>query len=768
MRLAACLPVVLVLSCCLAFAADRGGMLQEAGQPQQSPSSSGSGLAPNRTEMEVNGQPAVLYYDRLLTPAPKVLEAQGRVHLQFGEFLLWCERATYNQETGQIEAEESVRIVHGIQELRCQRAEYNLKTGLGNFTEVNGHTDEELIFHAQRVEKTGENLFRMENGFVTACRDAVPKWSLSVERGTLELKKTIRISHSIFRLKNIPVFYFPFVRLPAGKKSRSSGFLLPSTGSSNAKGRSVSDSFYFTLGPSADLLVNMEYFSKRGAGYGFAFRAKPNRSSHMNISYFFVNDRLNQGGGNLIADAEMDFGNNLRGVAALNLVTNFAYRQNFSDNFLTATNPIDLSVAFLTKNSGSYGFNVLLSRQETFFPEHSVLIRNAPGSDFHIFGHKWKSLPIYFYLDSSLDLLMREDLYMNTPDFVPRFDFRPRVSFPLKKWTGLSITPRLSWQHTTYSDRFSSDSSGTLDPKNLYRNSYTIELDFKAPQIERYFRISEGRQRIHHTIEPSVLYRKIGGLSGAPSTLLFDESDILRNTSELEYGITQRLFLRKPGPAESSAAELLSWRLFQQYYFDPTFGGLEQITPTLPSASFLRLTSFPMFDGKNPRRFSPVVSSLRASPSPGVYTDFLVEYDTLRQRVRAAGVTGSAAIWKIYTSWTVFGHKKIGTEVLPTGGDLQPEEIRFLTDKSLQFQSQLGYGNPQKGFSASLTVSYDVQRSTLMNSHSRLFYNWDCCGVALDFLQFDTGFRNETQIRFAFSLKGLGYFGNIRRPERLF
>ena len=47
-------------------------------------------------------------------------------------------------------------------------------------------------------------------------------------------------------------------------------------------------------------------------------------------------------------------------------------------------------------------------------------------------------------------------------------------------------------------------------------------------------------------------------------------------------------------------------------------------------------------------------------------------------------------------------------------------------------------------------------------------YFWDCCGVALDYQKYDVGIRSENRLTFSFSLKGIGSFGNLKRPESLF
>ena len=95
------------------------------------------------------------------------------------------------------------------------------------------------------------------------------------------------------------------------------------------------------------------------------------------------------------------------------------------------------------------------------------------------------------------------------------------------------------------------------------------------------------------------------GINNFLQVLRFDENDVVSNTNEVEYGLTQRLFRHfdstrachaeelPQGPGLSSEAvsepvpddtpgkgcgneELISWRLTQKYFFDPTFGNAIQ------------------------------------------------------------------------------------------------------------------------------------------------------------------------------------------------
>jgi LPS-assembly protein len=79
------------------------------------------------------------------------------------------------------------------------------------------------------------------------------------------------------------------------------------------------------------------------------------------------------------------------------------------------------------------------------------------------------------------------------------------------------------------------------------------------------------------------------------------------------------------------------------------------------------------------------------------------------------------------------------------------------------------YGNDLKrGISLGLGVAYDVQRSVFQQSVAQLGYNFDCYGLNFEWMQVNLGFRNESRLRFAFSLKNIGSLGTIRRQDRIF
>ena len=134
-------------------------------------------------------------------------------------------------------------------------------------------------------------------------------------------------------------------------------------------------------------------------------------------------------------------------------------------------------------------------------------------------------------------------------------------------------------------------------------------------------------------IEPDIVYSYVTGVNAFGRFVRFDQDETLTDTNEFEYGFTQRLFRR-----DEEWKDARNWspgRLRQKYFFDPTFGGaLVPASETFSRHSDL-LTPFAFAD--TARHFSPIVSDLTIEPGKRYDTQFIVNYDPVRNRLTAIG-----------------------------------------------------------------------------------------------------------------------------------
>jgi len=229
-------------------------------------------------------------------------------------------------------------------------------------------------------------------------------------------------------------------------------------------------------------------------------------------------------------------------------------------------------------------------------------------------------------------------------------------------------------------------------PQNVTRAYGEFSIDVRPPALAKNFHHRDGSFSFRHVIEPYVTYRKIGGVSDFHRVIRFDELDAVADTNELEYGVTNRFFLRRSAesigarsraksatdrrgetdrrreedrnerrrggeeedtdekgvpkntrvsgvltalqnqsPLTKQPYEFLSVTLRQKYFFDPDFGGAligGRRNQFFPINTFSGFTY-----GGVPRRFSPlnVEARLRTptSAESELFADVRTDLDTL-------------------------------------------------------------------------------------------------------------------------------------------
>jgi LPS-assembly protein len=472
-------------------------------------------------------------------------------------------------------------------------------------------------------------------------------------------------------------------------------------------------------------------------------------------------------------------------VADVNITSSFEFRQVFSDNILTAISPEERSIFYLNKNWRSFSFNALFGEQSVFVTDSTdpsalkttiVKTRQLPSFEFAERSDKISDkFPVYFSFDGALDGVRRSETTNNqvdlkSPSVVQRLDVSPRLTFPLKSFAGFTLTPSVAVRSTFYSD--------SLDPvertvvgQNLLRNYVDVDLDLRPPALAKVFRHADGQPWFKHVIEPFIEYRRIAGIDEFDRTLPIDERDLIADTNEVSFGITNRIFVKRAA-ADGSAPqthELLDLTLTQKYFFDPTFGGAfvdgqrNQFFPidTLSGFSF----------GGLRRDVSPVNVSARLRPTSVLYADFRMDYDTKFQDLRDLIVGGGIrkGIFSVSQNW--YYTRQIDVS------KYRDDQFHYdpTTFPGNQLDLSVFAGTPAHGPYGGFTVSYDLRNTQfngaprerkLINLTTTTGWAWDCCSLNVQHVTFNAGIRNESRILFAFTLKGIGTFGTENFGQR--
>ena len=658
---------------------------------------------------------------------------------------------TYDEATKELTAGDHVRFVRGEEHLEADHITLNVETKASILTNAKGELGPGLFITAAEAQRSEDGRYYLKNATITTCDGPRPGWTLALARAVLDTNKQVTARNSIFRLESVPLFYLPYVMVPTSDRARSTGFLIPSTSSSTAKGRSLREEFFWAINRSADATFTGEYFTKRGPAGAVRVRAIPDANSNIDLNWLFAvdrtgqaciplaaslckNNRLYAGGQSLRILTFGQFGRGFRGVADMNLVSSLPFRQVYEEGFNVISSPLEHSLAFLTRNDPGLSVNMLYGRTGIFFKrtdQPEVTLRKFPALEASVPEQPLGTLPLYWSLDTGLAGIARRDESIKTPIFVERYDLHPAFEFPVLRSTAFDWSQRLGLRETIYTHSLQAQ----VVSDALNRFSFEYASSFAGPQVERDF----GRWK--HVIEPSIDYRYLTGADRFRKTILVDDVDLVTNTNEVEYGITNRFFTKR---------EIFSWRLSQKYFFDPTFGGAIIAGRRNVFAPVLDITGFAFADGV--RRFSPIVSTMRLSTSASTSTDLQVDYDTRDHLFRSAGVSGGVNRGQFFGGISYFFTRRSAIQI-----------------PNNQLRGTFGYGNQLKpGLSAAFSFSYDVEHSLFQGSVAQVGYNTDCYGLSFELSQFNIGARKESRFRFAFSLKNVGSYGTLRRQERLF
>ncbi|MFH1965220.1 MAG: LPS assembly protein LptD [Acidobacteriota bacterium] len=694
--------------------------------------------------IEQDGIKLTIKADLIEASTEETLSASGNVIAEYGDTRMSADRITYNKKEELLTGEGDLLIARGVTWLKGSRAEFNINNNTGVIFDASGFTDEELYINAEKVLKTGDKTYTAVNGFLTSCTGDVPKWQIRIRKADITLDENYKLRGTVFKIKKIPVLYLPYMYIPAGKKQRSSGLLLPSIGNSDSKGTSFEQRLYLTLGRSADLMLEETLFTKRGLRHGMIFRSKPSKGSFFDLSGSYINDKLNAGGWSLTGLGEINFQNGFRAVADFNLVSNFLYRQTFTDNFITATRPTESSVFFLNKNFKGGALNIGITQEETLFSVKNTTVRKLPEVSLDFNGKRIPGTPIYFDLSTSVAGMSRSDLLIETPSITQRIDFYPKLYFSVPLFQGLRLSPTLGLREIFYSDSIEwTDGSPTVVSNNVARNYMDLSIDLQGWKISKVWGNSDSSQW-KHVLEPRLRYRMISGIDDYDEVILYDDVDAIADTSEYEFSLTNRFYIKSP--SDSSSREWLKVKIAQKHFLDPDFNGALKENTVNQFFPLYTLTGLPYLTTQ--RDFSPITSSARFSPNSSLSVDVRSDFDPDRGRFRDFTASGRLALGLL----SVSGSYYISEDILEDFG------------QNHQIQGGIGYGRYGQGFSANSHISYDAQDSRFLNYQVRASYFWDCCGVVGELFGYNLINRDERrQLRFSFYFKGLGSIGNIRR-----
>jgi LPS-assembly protein len=771
--------------------------------------------------------------EETLTRNGSVMILDGHVKVTYRDRIVTADHVEYDNETDELTATGHLHVTGGPnhEDILASHGTMNLAKQTGRFYDVKGSVglksknsaaiyanSNPFLFTGRMVERTGPQEYEIYDGTVTSCQLPNPDWLLQAGHFSVDSEKA-KAQNSIFHVLNLPLLYLPYVTHPVDAEGRQSGIMIPEFENSSTNGIVLGEEFYWAINRSTDLTLGLDYLSKRGWRERSMFRFKGQGNDFVTAHYTGLQDRgyvtdgvyVNQGGEDATFLGRHDFSSHTRVVGDAEYLSSFTYRQAFSENFSDAVSSDIFSVFYGVHEDNGFVSDVRADRYQGLkmtavaatpttpaIPEEQVKIFHVPSLDFSATEHEIGRTGLQWSLESSLAGISRVQPNFSTGGLTQRFDLHPEIAYPVQL-DGWHMRASVGVRDTLYSR--SQQASRVPDalpvelPNGLNRADTEVELEMRAPVLERTFDSAAVEKMfghdLRHTIEPEFVYRYVKGVDNFLNVLRFDDTDVVSNTNELEYGVTQRLFLRplkqqhcaiseetvlqeqaklkdtmhasEKKPSGCGNRELISWRLTQKSFFNQNFGGavvdgrrnIFDTTLNLSGIAFLT----------EPRAISPVISRLRVRTSANFDVEWDFDLDT-----GAKKFTSNNVLLDVHQG-NIFGGLSYARLNAP--GRFYTEGAISELSKFNQIRLLLGYGSPTKaglGVAADVGLDLNSTNSSLVQYGAvQTSYNWDCCGFNVEVRKYELGsVRNEIEEKFSITLVNIGSVGDLKRAVSLF
>ncbi len=474
---------------------------------------------PPRPEMELEGYaPGSLEIEADQAEALQdgLTILRGRVELTRDSQALRTDLLTYDPEKDTVDIEGNVQFWDDTVFLSGSRGLWDMGKNTAQF-----EAGEYRLFmrrgrgRADLIElDIKDRMTRFEEVDYTTCDDEPPDWKLAAKYLTLDHEEEWgQATHVTLRVKDIPVFYWPYITFPISEK-RKSGLLPPRLGSSSKSGADITLPYYWNIAPPYDATLGPRFLSERGVMLGGEFRyLLRSGRGQLDFGYLPRDRKFNDEDRSLVGFNHQQHFAQGRGNAYLTYAraSDKEYVEDFgtslaltSQSFLEQRGDLDYRGDFwnvLGRVQAFQSIDPTLSDDDLPYRRLPQILFNGfvPGG-FHGLNLEFHSEAVNFDRDVGPQGL--------------RLDARPVLSYPIHTRASFLI-PRLSLDYT----RYALDNTGTA-PDELSRTLPIVSLD-GGLFLEREFDL--GGQPLLQTLEPRLFYLYIP-FKDQDDIFLFDTS----------------------------------------------------------------------------------------------------------------------------------------------------------------------------------------------------------------------------------------------------
>jgi hypothetical protein len=201
--------------------------------------------------------------DRLEGLADRRVSAEGRVELRTHRETVLADRIAYDLVRDEVHATGNVVLRKGSDWIIGPEVVYHRPTQSGVFDSPTFQIgDSGARGDASKIVFAGADRYEVTDGRYTTCVAPRDDWYLETRALELDTGRQVGTARdATVRFFGAPIFYSPWVDFPLSNE-RKSGFLVPTAGSSGARGVELALPYYFNLALNYDATVTR--FEQRG------------------------------------------------------------------------------------------------------------------------------------------------------------------------------------------------------------------------------------------------------------------------------------------------------------------------------------------------------------------------------------------------------------------------------------------------------------------------------------------------------------------------
>jgi LPS-assembly protein len=370
-----------------------------------------SAVSVNAAELTQAASGMVITADKMENEAEgNLIRATGNVRMTWQEMVMTSEQATYDRESKVMIATGKVVLVKAGDIMRGDKLTLDTETGRAEVENGNLFMKQSNFRMAgKQISRVDDDDYAMTDGSLTTCDAETPSWKF----GSSELDATVDEyatgQHVVFYIKDIPVFYFPYLIFPV-KKERQSGLLFPKFGSSSKKGLFLDIPFYWAISESQEATIDLDIQTKRGVGTGLDYRYLRKVGSTGSFGgYLIYDNNEKKTRGELLQYHQEMFSPDMSLMTSINLVSDKTFLSDYADKSGDYNRKFNDTRATFHKHWQTYAADAsILYTQDLAAGSSSTTLQRLPELNLAGVREKPVNLPVYFDIDLNSIYFQRE------------------------------------------------------------------------------------------------------------------------------------------------------------------------------------------------------------------------------------------------------------------------------------------------------------------------------------------------------------------------